>query len=217
MKFWFGFGNRCKIIQCQMFKILGVTGLLCLQINSFSFSLLPQFSAVYNSRKKAVIVKWQHTSADIKNYVVQHSKDNKTWTDIALQQIGPSYKTQSFYFEDKKPAVGENLYRLKCVYTDGKTEYSLNVIVIIGSATNSWVMYPVPVTSLLTLEYRGSEPIRGVINVIIQQPTGKVFTKLRYASLSRQIKIPVDNLPKGIYDIRIVVQDEVIWDQRFLK
>jgi hypothetical protein len=217
VKFWFGFGNLPEIIQCQMFKILSLIGLICLQINSFSFSILPEFSAVYNSRKKAVVVKWQHLSPGVKSYVLQRSKDNKTWTDIAVQQIDAAAETRSFYFEDRNFATGENYYHLKYIYTDGNTTSGQNVIVIIGSATNSWVMYPVPVTNLLTLEYRGSEAIRGVINVIIQQPTGKIFTKLRYASLSRQIKIPVDNLPKGIYDIRILVQDEVIWDQRFLK
>lgn len=200
-----------------MFKTLHVIGLVLLQTNSFSVSLLPEFSAVYNNRKKAVVIKWQHTSADIKTYVLQQSSVNKTWTDIALQEVNPPAGNRSFYFEDKNFAVGGNYYRLKCMYADGKTAYSLNVVVMIASVTNSWVIYPVPVIDLLTLEYRGSETIQGVINVIIQQPTGRVYTKKRYASQSKQIKIPVDYLPKGIYDIRIIVQDEVIWDQRFVK
>ena len=200
-----------------MFKTLHVIGLVFLQINSFGVGLLPEFSAVYNSRKKAVVIKWQGTSADIKTYVLQQSSGNKAWTDIALQEIIPATRNRSFYFEDKNFAAGENYYRLKYIYTDGKTVYSLTVPVMIASTTSSWVIYPVPVTDLITLEYRGSEPIRGVLHVIIQHPSGRVFTKKRYASLSRQIKIPVDYLPKGIYDIRILVQDEVIWDQRFVK
>jgi len=200
-----------------MFKALHVIGLGFLQMNSFGVSLLPEFTAVYNSRKKAVVIKWQPASPGVKAYVIQQSSGNKTWTDIALHQVNPATGNRSFYFEDKNFAVGENYYRLKCMYADGKIVYSLPVIVMIASATNSWVIYPVPVTDLLTLEYRGSEPIQGVINVIIQQPTGRVFIKKRYASQSKQIKIPVDNLPKGIYDIRIIVQDEVIWDQRFVK
>jgi hypothetical protein len=200
-----------------MFKTLLVIGLVFNQMNSFGVSLLPEFSAVYNSRKKAVVIKWQHASAEIKTYTLQQSSGNKTWTDIALQEVGPVTANRSFYFEDKKFVTGENYYRLKCMYADGKTVYSLHVIVMITSATKSWIIYPVPVTNLLTLEYRGSEPIRGVINIIIQQPSGRVFTKKRYGSLSRQIKIPVDHLPKGIYDIRILVQEEVIWDQRFVK
>lgn len=200
-----------------MRKISAIILLVCLQMNSFSMSLLPQFSAVYNSRKNAVVIKWQHTSANIKTYTVQQSSGNKIWTDIALQQVDRSAEPRSFYFEHKKIVVGANHYRLKAIYVDGRTDYSMDVLVYIATADKSWVMYPVPVTDLLTLDYRGTETIKGVINIIIQQPTGRVFTKLRYASLSRQIKIPVDNLPKGIYDIRIVVQGEVLWDQRFVK
>lgn len=200
-----------------MFKTLHLIGLIFIQMNSFGISLLPQFSAVYNSRKKAVVIKWQHTSADVKTYVLQQSSGNKAWADIALQEINPATTNRSFYFEDKNFAAGENHYRLKCMYADGKTVYSLHVVVMITSATNSWVIYPVPVINLLTLEYRGSEPIQGVINVIIQQPAGRVFLKRRYSSQTRQIKITPDFLPKGIYDIRILVQDEVIWDQRFIK
>ncbi len=200
-----------------MYKTLHVIGLLFLQINSFGVGFLPEFSAVFSNRKKAVVIKGQGTSADIKTYVLQQSSGNKAWTDIALQEIIPATRNRSFYFEDKNFAAGENYYRLKCIYTDGKTVYSLTVPVMIASTTSSWVIYPVPVTNLITLEYRGSEPIRGVLHVIIQHPSGRVFTKKRYASLSRQIKIPVDYLPKGIYDIRILVQDEVIWDQRFVK
>ena len=200
-----------------MIKIFHFIFLIGLNFSSFSSSQLPEFTAVYNSRKKVVVIKWQHVSSAVKVYVLQRSKDNKTWTDIALQQTNEAVKSRDFYFEDRTFAEGENYYHLKYIYTDGKTANTGNIIVLIGSSTNNWAMYPVPVTSLLTLEYRGSEPIRGVINVIIQQPTGRVFTKLRCASSTKQIKIPVDNLPKGIYDVRIMVQDEIIWDQRFVK
>ena len=200
-----------------MIKIFHLIFLIGFNLSSFSSSQLPEFTAVYNSRKKVVVIKWQHVSTAVKGYVLQRSKDNKIWADIALQQIDPASKNRNFYFEDKNFATGENYYHLKYIYTDGKTANSGNVIVLIGSTTNNWAIYPVPVTSLLTLEYRGSEPLKGVINVIIQQPTGRVFTKLRYASSTKQIKIPVDNLPKGVYDVRILVQDEIIWDQRFVK
>jgi hypothetical protein len=200
-----------------MIRIFHLIFLIGFNFSSFGSSLVPEFTAVYISRKKTVEIKWQHLSALVKTYVLQRSKDNITWTDIALQEIDAAKTNRSFYFNDKNFAVGENYYHLKYIYTDGKTANGSNVVVMITSATNNWVMYPVPVTSLLTLEYRGTEPIRGVINVIIQQPTGRVFSKLRCSSLSKQIKIPVDNLPKGIYDVRILVQDEIIWDQRFVK
>lgn len=199
-----------------MIRTLQLILFIVLHFTSFGSSLLPDFTAVYNTRKKAVVIKWNHT-AGVKTYIPQRSLDNGTWTDITLQKIDPPTPNRSFYFEDKNAGAGKNDYRLKCIYEDGKIAYSMIVTIMIASPADGWVMYPVPVTDLLNLDYRGAEAIKGVINIIIQHPTGKVFTRLRYSSLSRQIKIPVNNLPKGIYDIRVLVQDEVIWDQRFVK
>lgn len=215
MKFWFDFGNQWQN-SISMIRIFLVIFFIGFQISSFATSLLPDFTAVYNSRKKAVIIKWQHAAPGVKTYITQRSPDNKTWTDIALQEIEPASKNRSFYFEDKKPTAGENHYRLKSIYEDGKIVYSQDVMVIIGS-TNNWVMYPVPVTDLLTLEYRGSEPIKGVINVEIQNLSGRILLKRRYSSQSKQIKIIPDFMPKGIFDLRIIVEDEIIWSQRLVK
>ena len=95
-------------------------------------------------------------------------------------------------------------------------EYSAAVMIIIPAA-NNWVMYPVPVTDQLTLEYRGTEPVKGVINIFIQRNTGAIITRLRSSSLNKIITIPVSNLGKGIYDVRIIVGGEIVWNQRFIK
>ncbi|MEP7238054.1 MAG: hypothetical protein ABI685_09320 [Ferruginibacter sp.] len=187
------------------------------QYHCFSAITIPEFTAVFDSKKNAVLIKWQHKQADVKTYAIQRSLDNNTWFDIALQEVNPNSAPNSFYFEDKKPSVGENYYRLKSISSNGKIEYSLGVMVITGSLSNNWIMYPVPVKDLLTLEYRGSESVKGVINVFIQQSSGRIITRLRNSSLNKIIKIPVDNLGKGIYDIRIIVQGEIVWNQRFIK
>lgn len=200
-----------------MFKILQIILLICIQLNSFSLNADPDFTAVFNSRKNAVIIRGQNKSPGLKTLIIQRSLDNISWSDIGLQQLDQNKGITSFYFEDKKPAQGENYYRLKCILITGKTEYSRGIMVITGSPQKSWVMYPVPVTDLLTLEYRGVEPIKGVINVFIQQSSGHILTQLRHSSLNKTIQVPVNNLGRGIYDIRIVVQGEVMWNQRFVK
>jgi hypothetical protein len=200
-----------------MFKILQVIFLLSIQYNSFSLNAAPEFTAVFDGRKNAVIIRGQNTSPGLKTFIIQRSLDNNSWSDIGLQAVDPNAAIKPFYFEDKKPPVGENYYRLKCISINGKTEYSLSIMVIIASPLTSWIMYPVPVKDLLTLEYRGAEPIKGVINVFIQQSSGRILTRLRNSSLNTKIQIPVDNLGRGIYDIRIVVQGDVVWNQRFIK
>lgn len=200
-----------------MFKILQVIPLLFLQYDGYSLNAVPEFTAVFNADKNIVIIRWEHRSNDIKTYTIQRSLDNISWADIALQGINPNAGARSFYFEDKKPTAGENYYRLKCIGTTGKIEYSLSIMIIIGSPQKSWIMYPVPVKDVLTLEYKGAEKIKGVINVFIQQSSGKIITRIRSASLNRVIKIPVDNLSRGIYDVRIIIEGEIAWNQRFVK
>lgn len=200
-----------------MFKILQAALLVCIQLNSFGLTADPDFTAVFDSRKNTVIIRGQNKAPGLKSFIIQRSLDNSSWSDIGLQTVDQNAGIKSFYFEDKKPSAGENYYRLKYIFISEKTAYSRVIMVITGSPQKSWVMYPVPVTDQLTLEYHGAEPIKGVINVIIQQSSGHILTRLRHSSLNKTIHIPVDNLGRGIYDIRIVVQGEVMWNQRFVK
>jgi hypothetical protein len=198
-----------------MYKILFLLTLVCVQYNSFGLHMAPEFTAVFDARKNAVLIRWQHQSSNIRTYTVQRSQDKNSWTDIVsqgVQNAGPI----AYHFEDKLPSNGENYYRLKCVSNNG-IEYSREVMIVPGTSNNSWVMYPVPVTDLLTLDYRGAEPIKGVINIFITQSSGRVLTKLRYSSLNKTIQVPVSNFGKGVYDVRIVIGGETVWNQRFVK
>ncbi len=198
-----------------MFKILPLIVLMALQIHAFCADTVPDLTAVYDSRNNTVKIKWQNKLPEIKTFVIQRSSDNRNWADISMQTINNNTE-RSFYFEDKKPSAGENYYRLRYFTNSDKEAHSLGVMVTTGSPGYNWVMYPVPVTNLVTLQYKGAETIKGVITVLIQR-TGKVLTRLRCASLSRSIQVPVSNLGSGIYDISITVENEVIWNQRFVK
>jgi hypothetical protein len=177
----------------------------------------PGITAVYESKKKAVNIKWQQKVPGIKSFVIQRSADNVNWIDIARQETVNFNPDKMYQFYDYKAAAGQNYYRLKCVTEKGQTEYSTSIMVVTGATGYNWVMYPVPVGEVLTLQYKGSEKITGVINILIQNMYGKVLTRVRSASLNTIIKIPVGNLGKGVYDIRIIVAEEVIWNQRFVK
>lgn len=200
-----------------MLKTLLVIALLGMQYPGFCKNTVPEFSAVFDSRKNAVKIRWQNKLQDIKTFIIQRSSDNTNWADIAIQQVNSTTGNKAYYFEDSKPAAGENYYRLKYIAQNDKAEYTPGIMVIIGSSGYSWVMYPVPVRDILTLQYRGSEIIKGVIMVLIQGSSGKIITRVRCASLTKVIQIPVSNLGRGIYDVRIIVENEIIWNQRFIK
>ncbi|MEO6541737.1 MAG: hypothetical protein ABIN74_12115 [Ferruginibacter sp.] len=200
-----------------MYKFLLLLSMLCFQYNVFSLDMGSDLTAVFDAGKNAVLIKWQHKPGEVKTYIVQRSQDKSSWTDIASQGVQQNAETISFNFEDKDPSAGENYYRLKCVSNQGEIKYSMVVMTIIGTSKAGWIMYPVPVTDMLTLDYRGAEPIQGVINVIILQSSGRILTKLRLCSLNKVIQVPVSNLGKGIYDVRIIIGGDIVWSQRFVK
>ena len=183
----------------------------------FAAKITPGITAVYDAKKKAVNIQWQQKQAGIKSFVIQRSVDNSTWADIAFQGTVNFEAAKTYQFMDYKIAAGENYYRLKCVNEQGQTEYSPSVMVITGASENSWIMYPVPVRDVLTLQYKGAQKLMGVVNVFIHNITGRIITRVRSSSVNTVIRIPVDNLGSGVYDVRIIIEDEVVWNQRFVK
>jgi len=176
----------------------------------------PSLTAQFDNRKKVVKVRWKNIHP-VSSYVLQRSRDNNTWKDLI--QMNGNVLTRNAYisWEDAQTGSGKNYYRLK-MYTSKTTyKYSSSIMVIPGGKTHSWIMYPVPVREVVNLQYNGTAPIEGVIAIFIQSITGKTYHRLRLASNTRSIQIPVSNLGRGTYDIRVLVHDEVMWNQRFIK
>lgn len=180
-------------------------------------TVAPGITVVYDAAIKAVTIQWQQKTPGVQSFTVQRSADNSIWTDIARQQTVLFNPNKTYQFIDRTAGAGQNYYRLKSISEKGGITYSAGVMVITGASAPGWVMYPVPVTDVLNLQYKGTQKIYGVINVFIQTINGKILTRLRCASLNTIIRIPVGNLGKGIYDIRIVIAEEVVWNQRFVK
>ena len=84
-------------------------------------------------------------------------------------------------------------------------------------SSNSWIIYPNPARDILKVTYKGSNPIRGVVNVQIQNASGKTVIRFRSASIYKTIEIPISNLPRGTYVIQINVLDEFMMNQGFIK
>ncbi len=183
----------------------------------FASIISPNLTAEYNSRKKIVYLKWQNADSRVNSFILQRSGDNKIWEDIYTLEAIKFKKKKQEKFSDLKPEPTKNYYRLKILLDDNEIEYSQSIMVIIGNPVNSWIMYPVPVRDVLNLQYNGSDAIQGVVSIFIQNMYGYILVRKRYSSLSRTIRLPVDNLGRGTYDIRIVINDEIVWNQRFVK
>ncbi len=82
---------------------------------------------------------------------------------------------------------------------------------------NIWQIYPNPVIDMLNLVYRGKDIIKGVINIVVADATGKTVKKFRAASNNKQLHIDVSNLPSGFYFIKINVINEIQMNEKFIK
>ena len=177
----------------------------------------PGLTVVYEHKQQLVKLKWNHNDKQVARYVLQRSADESRWAEVySIKMDDPSqYKFISYY--DNQVAAGKNYYRLKAILSNGSQEFTPSIMVIIGKPGNSWLMYPVPVTDVLNLQYNGNALITGVISVVIRRMNGQVYHQLRFASSTRLIQVPVSNLGSGTYDVRIIVNNQVVWNQRFVK
>ena len=183
----------------------------------FSSGISSNLSATYDPKEMAVKLKWQNNDSRIKVFVLQKSSDSYKWTDLTSIDAASFSDSKMEKYLDEHPDPKRNYYRLRMVIDLDDVEYSAPIMVMPGKSASNWVMLPVPVTAILNLQYTGSDPIKGAITVLIQNSRGRVIKRFRSSSLTRTIEIPVSNLGKGIYDVKIMIGTDYIWNQRFIK
>ena len=203
-------------------------------------------TAVYDAGRAVVRLNWNMVKNFEKTgYLLLKSNDGIEWSEVAKDKKLRQYTEEDIYFFIDKNASGNRLYyRLKIFDTYNRTIQLSPVVVVYittvaaiknnfpeknktvitqpanssrSNKSHSWVLYPNPVTNVLTLSYKGEEDIKGVVNVQVQDGTGKIVVKFRSASLYKNIKVPVTKLARGIYFVQITVLNEVMMSQQFVK
>lgn len=183
---------------------------------SFATPISPNLTAVFDQEKTVIKLKWQTNDPAVNSYVLQKSTDNNRWADLFTLSPSDFTETTVASFTDRFPDNTKNFYRLKMI-KQHVVELSTAITLIMGQSTGSWIIFPVPVKEVLNLQYTGSENITSAISIFIQNSNGKILTRFRASSINRIIQVPVANLGKGIYDVRIMIQDRIVWNQRFIK
>ncbi len=186
-----------------------------------TYSVFPQnkttLTALFDRNTKTVKLRWQNIT-DAFSYSLQSSNDNNIFTDIFIIKAVNIPQGDFIKYNDNNPVEGKNYYRLKVYKNNTKVETLPSVMLVSGNTENAWLIYPVPVGPVINLQYNGNDAIEGVITVFIQSVTsGTIFTRLRLASTTRKITIPITNIGKGTYDVRIYVSNKIVWNQRIIK
>ena len=160
---------------------------------------LVNFTAVGNQSSKTVDLNWQTASEENNKYFeVLYSADLINWKTIGvLSSKGNNDQLNSYFmFHNKTNTV--NYYKLKQVDNDGKYAFSSIQVVKFNSEVSHVVVYPNPSTGVVN--------IQNAINANYQviDVTGKIILTGTFNN-----SVQINNLPKGLFVIRIESEEGV--------
>jgi choice-of-anchor A domain-containing protein len=154
---------------------------------------------------------WQTSSeSNSDKFVIERSGDNKKWELLGeVFAKGDSEKSNSYYFTDKQPVNGSNLYRLKMKDKNGSFAYS-SIVSVSFQLEPGISAFPNPATSRITFNAADWQKISSV----------QVFNqagKSQIAKTDNGKAIDVTNLPQGLYFLKITEKNGNVSTQKIVK
>lgn len=139
---------------------------------------------------------------NVKGYNVQRSSNLSAFENIGYVEAKGS--NNNYTFTDAKP-IEKAFYRLQIIDKDGKINYSDVKFISIHSILNNAniVCYPNPSTTNLNITSKLNIVDIKIFNSLQQLVYSSKFT-------NKNIVLPVNNLPKGIYALTITTQDNIV-------
>ncbi len=168
-----------------------------LPVNLISFTALPQ--------KQDVILKWV-TENEINNdhFDIEKSSDNIRYGSIGLVAAAnnPPAVQHTYSFIDNNAYGGTVYYRLKQVDKDGAFIYSHIATVNINFTNVLWQVYPNPAGSKTSVHIKAAI---SAAQLQLSDAKGQVVYAKDLSELTpgRVIEIPLQNLAKGVYLLKI--------------
>jgi hypothetical protein len=191
-------------------------------------------TAAIEPGSSSVSLRWNMTNYyGTTAYVLLKSADGVNWQIAAANPVFRNYTSSTVLaYNDNFKNERKLFYRVRIYDTDDKTVALSNTAAVANpnavvieekprpatlKVATPWQIYPNPVNDMINLIYKGKDVIKGVINVEVQDATGKAVIKFRAASKSKQLNVSVSNLRSGIYFIKIDVLNEVQMNEKFVK
>jgi hypothetical protein len=200
-----------------MKNILLIGALLLMYCHATAQKNIP-LTAIYEKDKRVVLLQWQHTHKQAISYTLQSSRDNVFFTDIFTKQSNGISIGSSINYADKTITGEKIYYRLLIYQNDVLFETTVSILVTLNITENTWLLYPLPAKEYVNLKYTGTGTVDGVISIYIQRlSSGVIFNRLRLASNTKNIHIPITNLGSGVYVMHVSIGNRAAWNQQFIK
>lgn len=161
--------------------------------------------------KKAVKLTWQTSlEQDNDSFVVEHSSDGLNWQSIGeVFGVGNSVEVNDYSFIDNYPEAGINYYRLKQFDLNGRYMYSSVEQVWFQGQEAKIKIYPNPVSSTLSLNTGALD----VVTVKIIAGDGRIVN----FSTATANEVDLSGLPKGVYCVVVVTNDDQVHYLKLIK
>jgi hypothetical protein len=138
------------------------------------------------------------TATNLDTYTVERSTDGKDFTRLGDVK-STSNQAANYRFQDDKPLVGTNYYRLKMVDMDGKTTYSTIETAVIN-ASKTWKVYPNSLSKNTPLSIELPSGVEAA-DLQLFDLSGRL---VKASKLSNRTEVGISELNSGVYLYQIV-------------
>lgn len=180
-----------------------------------NINLPVQMSALEATQNGATVTLTWETFVDdnIGYFEVERSTQNEEYQKIGTVASKGSSK---YTFIDADMPSSEVLYRVKVVKKDGSVTYSKTVSVknVAVANSNLSTIYPNPVKDVLGIAFKSS--VENAV-VTVYSVDGKPVKTYHQATMTNKVNLNVSDLQTGVYFVRVVQNDVVIAQNKFVK
>ena len=151
-------------------------------------------------KNNCTAIKWQTaTEYNTSNFIIQHSTDGSSFTDIGkVKAMGSG--ANGYSFTDNTPTNGINYYRLQSVDKDGSISYSKTISVQLSSLNSQLSIFPNPAKDRATISF-GKLTDKAIITVY--DITGKAIITQQINNSTNTYQLNTQKLTKGIYIVKV--------------
>ena len=209
-----------RLISIFTKKALAAT-LLILMLTITNDLLASPFRVFWNkfeatiANDNTVVLTWNVTEYNNKNFVVQHSVDGTKWETIAIIQSQNSAESMTDYsYTHKNKLTGKQYYRLKDIDVDiSYTSFSPIKTLVLKDDKQVVAIWPNPATDRITIANNNNGDT--YTNAKIFNLAGKMMTEKKLESHTNEISI--NELPAGTYIVKLENNKGTSFNQKIVK
>lgn len=159
--------------------------------------------------KTTVLTQWRTaTEQNTRFFEVQRSNDGLNFVTLGkVAAAGQSAKIQSYYFEDLKPKIGVNYYRLKVNDVDGKVSFSNTISVFFSDSKTdsdnpsvlSLTTYPNPTSEDVNVRFELKNKAKMTVTLTDLNGRSLYTFQETFSEGIHNFVLPTQDLAQGVY------------------